>query len=135
MAASSNTEPALPAACGCVHVIALAPPPPPRGGGGSRAGGHTPPPPPPPPPHPTKTTFVGEYCTQVNILFVGMVWSSFFALRALGVAMVTVLKNLTNFLVRGRGRVDTRGVPAGEAIRAPIWQGAFFPKQQPSGKQ
>lgn len=35
----------------------------------------------------------------VNILFVGMVWTSFYALRGLGVAMVTVLKNLTNFLV------------------------------------
>lgn len=35
----------------------------------------------------------------VNILFVGMVWTSFYALRNLGVAMVTVLKNLTNFLV------------------------------------
>lgn len=35
----------------------------------------------------------------VNILFVGMVWTSFYALRDIGVAMVTVLKNLTNFLV------------------------------------
>lgn len=35
----------------------------------------------------------------VNVLFVGMVWSSFYALRGIGVAMVTVLKNLTNFLV------------------------------------
>jgi GDP-mannose transporter len=35
----------------------------------------------------------------VNVLFVGMVWTSFYALRSLGVAMVTVLKNLTNFLV------------------------------------
>lgn len=35
----------------------------------------------------------------VNILFVGMVWTSFYALRNIGVAMVTVLKNLTNFLV------------------------------------
>jgi len=32
----------------------------------------------------------------VNVLFVGMVWSSVFALRDLGVPMVTVLKNLTN---------------------------------------
>lgn len=35
----------------------------------------------------------------VNFLFVGMVWSSFYALKYVGVAMVTVLKNLTNFLV------------------------------------
>jgi GDP-mannose transporter len=35
----------------------------------------------------------------VNILFVGMVWSSFFALKYLTVAMVTVLKNLTSLLV------------------------------------
>ena len=45
----------------------------------------------------------------VNVLFVGMVWSSVFALRDLGVPMVTVLKNLTNlfticgdFLLFGR---------------------------------
>ena len=36
----------------------------------------------------------------VNVLFVGMVASSFFALRHVGVAMVTVLKNLTR-CVRG----------------------------------
>jgi GDP-mannose transporter len=35
----------------------------------------------------------------VNVLFVGMVVTSFYALAALGVAMVTVLKNLTNFAV------------------------------------
>eukprot|EP00775_Hariotina_reticulata_P013510 gene13510-13635_t len=35
----------------------------------------------------------------VNVLFVGMVWTSFYALSSIGVAMVTVLKNLTNFLV------------------------------------
>jgi len=35
----------------------------------------------------------------VNILFVGMVSTSFFALRYVGVAMVTVLKNLTNWMV------------------------------------
>ena len=35
----------------------------------------------------------------VNILFVGMVATSFLALRHVGVAMVTVLKNLTNWMV------------------------------------
>ncbi|KAK3242407.1 hypothetical protein CYMTET_47901 [Cymbomonas tetramitiformis] len=35
----------------------------------------------------------------VNFIFVGMIWSSFFALKFLGVAMVTVLKNCTNLLV------------------------------------
>ncbi|GBF96160.1 GDP-mannose transporter [Raphidocelis subcapitata] len=35
----------------------------------------------------------------VNLLFVGMVATSFFALRYVGVAMVTVLKNLTSWMV------------------------------------
>mmetsp|Transcript_48434 Transcript_48434/g.90187 ORF Transcript_48434/g.90187 Transcript_48434/m.90187 type:complete len:361 (+) Transcript_48434:527-1609(+) len=35
----------------------------------------------------------------VNLIFVGMIWTSFFALRYLGVAMMTVLKNSTNLLV------------------------------------
>jgi len=35
----------------------------------------------------------------VNVIFVGMIWSSFFALKFLGVAMLTVLKNCTNLLV------------------------------------
>jgi GDP-mannose transporter len=35
----------------------------------------------------------------VNLLFVGMVATSFLALRHVGVAMVTVLKNLTNWMV------------------------------------
>lgn len=37
-----------------------------------------------------------------NCVFVGMLWSSFPALQLLGVAMVTVLKNLTNlFTISG----------------------------------
>ena len=32
----------------------------------------------------------------VNIIFVGMIWTSFFALKNLGVPMATVLKNVTN---------------------------------------
>ena len=36
----------------------------------------------------------------VNVIFVGMIWSSFFALKYLSVAMLTVLKNSTNLLVR-----------------------------------
>ena len=35
----------------------------------------------------------------VNLIFVGMIWSGFYSLRSLGVAMVTLLKNLTNFIV------------------------------------
>ena len=35
----------------------------------------------------------------VNVLFVGMTWTSFAALRHLGVPMATVLKNLTNLFV------------------------------------
>lgn len=36
----------------------------------------------------------------VNLIFVGMIWTSFFALKYLSVAMLTVLKNSTNLLVR-----------------------------------
>jgi len=32
----------------------------------------------------------------VNVIFVGMIWTSFFALKHLGVPMATVLKNMTN---------------------------------------
>ena len=32
----------------------------------------------------------------VNLIFVGMIWTSFFALKNLGVPMATVLKNVTN---------------------------------------
>ena len=42
----------------------------------------------PPPPH----------CLQVNLIFVGMIGSSFFALKEVGVGMVTVWKNLSNFV-------------------------------------
>ena len=34
----------------------------------------------------------------VNVIFVGMIWSSFLALKNLGVPMATVLKNLTNLI-------------------------------------
>ncbi|KAL6763118.1 hypothetical protein V8C86DRAFT_2507702 [Haematococcus lacustris] len=37
----------------------------------------------------------------VNLLFVGMLVSSFFALKLIGVGMFTVLKNLSNFLTIG----------------------------------
>jgi len=37
----------------------------------------------------------------VNALFVAMVWTSFASLTALGVPMVTVLKNLTNLFIIG----------------------------------
>ena len=35
----------------------------------------------------------------VNVLFVGMIWSSLLALKNLGVPMATVLKNLTNLII------------------------------------
>jgi GDP-mannose transporter len=35
----------------------------------------------------------------VNFMFSGMIWTSFLALRHIGVATCTVLKNLTNFIV------------------------------------
>ena len=38
------------------------------------------------------------YCLQVNLIFVGMIGSSFFALKEVGVGMVTVWKNLSNFV-------------------------------------
>lgn len=37
----------------------------------------------------------------VNVIFVGMIWTSFFALKNLGVPMATVLKNLTNLFTIG----------------------------------
>ena len=38
----------------------------------------------------------------VNLIFVGMIFTSFFALKNLGVPMATVLKNLTNlFTIAG----------------------------------
>jgi GDP-mannose transporter len=51
----------------------------------------------------------------VNLIFVGMIWSSFLALKKLGVPMATVLKNLTNlFVILGDytfyGRTYGRGV-------------------------
>eukprot|EP00240_Pyramimonas_obovata_P005689 CAMPEP_0118935570 /NCGR_PEP_ID=MMETSP1169-20130426/15714_1 /TAXON_ID=36882 /ORGANISM="Pyramimonas obovata, Strain CCMP722" /LENGTH=336 /DNA_ID=CAMNT_0006878621 /DNA_START=297 /DNA_END=1307 /DNA_ORIENTATION=- len=35
----------------------------------------------------------------VNVIFVGMIWSSFFSIKYIGVAMMTVLKNTTNIIV------------------------------------
>jgi GDP-mannose transporter len=35
----------------------------------------------------------------VNLIFVGMIWTSFYALKSMGVAMVTILKNLTNLII------------------------------------
>ena len=37
----------------------------------------------------------------MNVIFVGMIWTSFFALKNLGVPMATVLKNLTNLFTIG----------------------------------
>ena len=55
----------------------------------------------------------------VNMIFVGMIWTSFFALKNLGVPMATVLKNLTNlFAIVGDyllyGKVCSRAHTANE---------------------
>ncbi|BDA51640.1 GDP-mannose transporter [Coccomyxa sp. Obi] len=57
----------------------------------------------------------------VNVIFVGMIWSSFSALRNLGVPMATVLKNMTNiFTICGDyafyGKVYGAGVWASLAL-------------------
>ncbi|EIE26589.1 GDP-mannose transporter, golgi apparatus [Coccomyxa subellipsoidea C-169] len=57
----------------------------------------------------------------VNVIFVGMIWTSFFALKNLGVPMATVLKNLTNlFTILGDytmyGKVYGGGVWASLAL-------------------
>lgn len=57
-----------------------------------------------------------------NCIFVGMLWSSFPALQLLGVAMVTVLKNLTNlFTISGDiyfyGKRYNTGAPAAGMAR------------------
>lgn len=55
-----------------------------------------------------------------NCVFVGMLYSSFPSLQLLGVAMVTVLKNLTNlFTISGDiyfyGKRYSKGAPTGAA--------------------
>ncbi|CAL5225658.1 g8517 [Coccomyxa viridis] len=57
----------------------------------------------------------------VNLIFVGMIWTSFFALKNLGVPMATVLKNVTNlFTIVGDyllyGKVYGAGVWASLAL-------------------
>ena len=44
---------------------------------------------------------IAQVWIPVNIIFVGMIWTSFFALKNLGVPMATVLKNLTNLFTIG----------------------------------
>ena len=39
---------------------------------------------------------IAQVWMPVNLIFVGMIWTSFFALKNLGVPMATVLKNVTN---------------------------------------
>ena len=49
----------------------------------------------------------------VNVIFVGMIFTSFFALKHLGVPMVTVLKNLTNlFTIVGDYLIYKKVTPA-----------------------
>jgi GDP-mannose transporter len=57
----------------------------------------------------------------VNVLFVLMIWSSFFALKFLNVAMVTVLKNLTNLItICGDYTFNHRRYPLG------VWVSLFL---------
>ena len=44
---------------------------------------------------------IAQLWIPVNVIFVGMIWTSFFALKNLGVPMATVLKNLTNLFTIG----------------------------------
>ena len=44
---------------------------------------------------------IAQVWIPVNVIFVGMIWTSFFALKNLGVPMATVLKNLTNLFTIG----------------------------------
>ena len=57
----------------------------------------------------------------VNVIFVGMIWTSFFALKNLGVPMATVLKNLTNLFTIGGdyllyGKVGPALLRSGKAL-------------------
>ena len=51
------------------------------------------------PPH--RSFKIAQVWMPVNVIFVGMIWTSFFALKNLGVPMATVLKNLTNLFTIG----------------------------------
>ena len=53
---------------------------------------------------------------RVNVIFVSMIVTSFWALKELGVPMVTVLKNMTNLIV-----VVTEYVMYGRVYNAGIW--------------
>jgi len=53
----------------------------------------------------------------VNLIFVGMIFTSFFALKALGVPMATVLKNLTNLFTIGGDFLLYRKVRCFHAVR------------------
>ena len=45
---------------------------------------------------PCRSFKIARVWMPVNLIFVGMIWTSFFALKNLGVPMATVLKNVTN---------------------------------------
>lgn len=45
---------------------------------------------------PCRSFKIAQVWMPVNLIFVGMIWTSFFALKNLGVPMATVLKNVTN---------------------------------------
>ena len=49
----------------------------------------------------TRSFKIAQVWMPVNVIFVGMIWTSFFALKNLGVPMATVLKNLTNLFTIG----------------------------------
>lgn len=55
----------------------------------------------------------------VNLIFVGMIFTSFFALKNLGVPMATVLKNLTNlFTICGDFLLYRKACPSSRAPEA-----------------
>ena len=61
---------------------------------------------------PRRSFKIARIWIPVNFIFVGMIWTSLFALKNLGVPMATVLKNVTNlFTIVGdyllHGKVDT----------------------------
>ena len=68
---------------------------------------------------PCRSFRIARVWMPVNFIFVGMIWSSFSALKNLGVPMATVLKNVTNlFTIVGDnllyGKVCQCSVPTSE---------------------
>lgn len=66
----------------------------------------------------------------VNLIFVGMIFTSFFALKNLGVPMATVLKNLTNLFTIGGDFLLYRKVSYDPSQRPP----EMFPSYRGAAK-